>query len=111
MNVPGDNVVTVCVFLASGYKWVTVMHEIPISSVQMMTSFHTLELISTIPLVPPERGLYHRRRFQRVCSIWEGSVAAAGVQFHNLGSLPYHIIVKFAGEGQACVCTPSLNYG
>ncbi len=24
--------VFVCVFLASGYKWVTVMHEIPISS-------------------------------------------------------------------------------
>ena len=24
----------VCVFLASGYRWVTVMHEIPISSAQ-----------------------------------------------------------------------------
>jgi hypothetical protein len=103
--------VCVCVFLASGYEWVTVMHEIPISSAQTMTSFHTLELISTIPLVPPERGLYHRRRFQWVCSIWEGSVAAAGGQFHNLGSLPYCIIVQFAGEGQTCVCTPSLNYG
>jgi hypothetical protein len=68
----------VCVFLASGYELVTVMHEIPISSAQTMTSFHTLELSSTIPLVPPERGLYHRRRFQRVCSIWEGSVAAVG---------------------------------
>ncbi len=67
-----------CVFLASGYELVTVMHEIPISSAQTMTSFHTLELSSTIPLVPPERGLYHRRRFQRVCSIWEGSVAAVG---------------------------------
>jgi hypothetical protein len=28
----------VCVFLASGYEWVTVMHEIPISSAQTMTS-------------------------------------------------------------------------
>ncbi len=28
----GDIVVCVCVFLASGYNWVTVMHEIPISS-------------------------------------------------------------------------------
>ncbi len=37
----------VCVFLASGYNWVTVMHEIPISSAQTMTSFHTLELSST----------------------------------------------------------------
>jgi hypothetical protein len=27
-----------CVFLASGYEWVTVMHEIPISSAQTMTS-------------------------------------------------------------------------
>jgi hypothetical protein len=48
--------VCVCVFLASGYGWVTVMHEIPISSAQTMTSFHTLELSSTIPLVPLERG-------------------------------------------------------
>ncbi len=70
--------VCVCVFLASSYEWVTVMHEIPISSAQTMTSFHTLELSSTIPLVPPERGLYHRRRFQRVQNIWEGSMAAAG---------------------------------
>jgi hypothetical protein len=29
----------VCVFLASGNEWVTVMHEIPISSAQTMTSF------------------------------------------------------------------------
>ncbi len=28
----------VCVFLASGYEWVAVMHEIPISSAQTMTS-------------------------------------------------------------------------
>ncbi len=54
----------VCVFLASGYDWVTVIHEIPISSAQMMTSFHTLELSSTIPLVPLERGLFHMRMFQ-----------------------------------------------
>ena len=27
-----DGFVCVCVFLASGYEWVTVMHEIPISS-------------------------------------------------------------------------------
>ncbi len=46
----------VCVFLASSYDWVTVMHEIPISSAQTMTSFHTLELSSTIPLVPLEKG-------------------------------------------------------
>jgi hypothetical protein len=54
----------VCVFLASGYNWVTVMHEIPISSAQTMASFYTLELSSTIPLVPHERGLFHMRRFQ-----------------------------------------------
>ncbi len=28
----------VCVFLASGYRWVTVMHEIPISSAHPLTS-------------------------------------------------------------------------
>ncbi len=61
--------VCVCVFLASGYDSVTVMHEITISSAQTMTSFHTLELSCTIPLVPLERGLFHMRRFQRVCSI------------------------------------------
>ncbi len=45
--------VCVCVFLASGYEWVTVLHEIPISSAQSMTSFfHTLGLSSTTPLVP-----------------------------------------------------------
>jgi hypothetical protein len=59
----------VCVFLAFSYDWVTVMHEIPISSAQTMTSFHTLELSSTIPLVPLKRGLFHMRRFQRVRSI------------------------------------------
>jgi hypothetical protein len=30
--------VCVCVFLASGYGWVTVMHEIPISSAHPLTS-------------------------------------------------------------------------
>jgi len=34
-----SNAICVCVFLASGYEWVTVMHEIPISSAQSMTSF------------------------------------------------------------------------
>ena len=58
-----------CVFLASDYEWVTVMHEIPISSAQLMTSFHTLGLSSTTPLVPLERGLFHMRRFQQACSI------------------------------------------
>ncbi len=66
-----------CVFLASGYKWVTVMHEIPISSAQSMTSFHTLGLSSTTPLVPLKRGVFHMRRFQRVRRILEDSVAAA----------------------------------
>jgi hypothetical protein len=52
----------VCVFLASGYKWVTVMHEIPISSAQPMTSFfHTLVLSSTTPLVPLARAVSHEK--------------------------------------------------
>jgi hypothetical protein len=68
-NTPTVVNVCVCVFLASGYNWVTAMHEIPISSAQTMTSFHTLELSSTIPLVPLERGLFHMRRFQRIRSI------------------------------------------
>ncbi len=51
--------VCVYVFLASGYEWVTVMHEIPISSAQSMTSYsHTLGLSSTTPLVPPCVGCY-----------------------------------------------------
>ena len=102
----------VCVFLASGYVWVTVMHEIPISSAQSMTSFHTLGLSSTTPLVPLKRGLYHMRRFQRVRSILDRTPwQLLGGQFHNLGSSPCHNIVEFAGEGQTCVCPPSLNYG
>jgi hypothetical protein len=36
ISIQGED--SVCVFLASGYKWVTVMHEIPISSAQLMTS-------------------------------------------------------------------------
>ncbi len=32
------------------------VHEIPISSAQPLTSFHTRELSSTIPLVPPQEG-------------------------------------------------------
>jgi hypothetical protein len=88
--------VCVCVFLASGYEWVTVMHEIPISSAQSMTSFHTLGLSSTIPLVPLERGLYHMRRFQRVCSILDWTPwQLLGGQFHNLGSSPCHNIAKY----------------
>jgi hypothetical protein len=52
----------VCVFLASGYEWVTVMHEIPISSAQSMTSyFHTLELSSTAPLVPLAGAVTHEK--------------------------------------------------
>ncbi len=98
-------------FLASGYDWVTVMHEIPISSAQTMTSFHTLELSSTIPLVPLKRGLFHMRRFQRVIVSRKAPWQLLGGQFHNVGSFPCRIIVQFAGEGQTCVCTPSLNYG
>ncbi len=102
----------VCVFLASSYEWVTVMHEIPISSSQSMTSFHTLGLSSTTPLVPLKRGLYLMRRFQQVCSILDRTPwQLLGGQFHNLGSSPCHNIVEFAGEGQTCVCPPSLNYG
>jgi hypothetical protein len=52
----------VCVFLASGYEWVTVMHEIPISSAQSMTSyFHTLGLSSTAPLVPLAGAVTHEK--------------------------------------------------
>jgi hypothetical protein len=54
--------VCVCVFLASGYKWVTVMHEIPISSAQSMTSFfHTLGLSSNTPLVPLVGAVSHEK--------------------------------------------------
>jgi hypothetical protein len=52
----------VCVFLASGYEWVTVMHEIPISSAQSMTSyFHILGLSSTTPLVPLAGAVTHEK--------------------------------------------------
>jgi hypothetical protein len=52
----------VCVFLASGYEWVTVMHEIPISSAQSMTSYvHTLGLSSTTPLVPLAGAVTHEK--------------------------------------------------
>ncbi len=52
----------VCVFLASGYEWVTVMHEIPISSAQSMTSyFHTLGLSNTTPLVPLAGAVTHEK--------------------------------------------------
>jgi hypothetical protein len=87
----------VCVFLASGYEWVTVMHEIPISSAQSMTSFHTLGLCSTTPLVPLERGLYQMRRFQRVCNILDRTPwQLLGGQFHNLGSAPCHNVAKYS---------------
>jgi hypothetical protein len=56
------SIVCVCVFLASSYDWVAVMHEIPISSAQKMTSFHTLELSSTIPLVPLKKGLFSHEK-------------------------------------------------
>jgi hypothetical protein len=56
------NIKAVCVFLASGYKWVTVMHEIPISSAQSLTSFfHTLGLSSTTPLVPLVGAVSHEK--------------------------------------------------
>ncbi len=52
----------VYVFLASGYEWVTVMHEIPISSAQSMTSYlHTLGLSSTTPLVPLAEAVTHEK--------------------------------------------------
>jgi hypothetical protein len=52
----------VCVFLASSYEWVTVMHELPISSAQSMTSyFHTLGLSSTTPLVPLAGAVTHEK--------------------------------------------------
>ncbi len=48
--------------LASGYEWVTVMHEIPISSAQLMASFfHTLGLSSTTPLVPLAGTVSHEK--------------------------------------------------
>jgi hypothetical protein len=54
--------VCVCVFLASGYEWVTVMHEIPISSAQAMTPlFHTLGLSSITPLVPLAGAVSHEK--------------------------------------------------
>jgi hypothetical protein len=86
-----------CVCVVSGYEWVTVMHEIPISSAQSMTSFHTLGLSSTTPLVPLERGLYHMRRFQQVHSILDKTPwQLLGGQFHNLGSSPCHNIAKYS---------------
>ncbi len=51
-----------CVHLANGYKWVTVMPEIPISSAQLMTSlFHTLGLSCTTPLVPLAGVVSHEK--------------------------------------------------
>jgi hypothetical protein len=63
-NCPINNfcsLITVCVFLASGYKWVTVMHEIPISSAHTMNPFHTLGLRSTTPLVPLGGAVLHKK--------------------------------------------------
>ncbi len=52
------------------------------------------------------------RRFQQARSILDRTPwQLLGGQFHNLGSFPCRIIAQFAGEGQTCVCTPSLNYG
>ncbi len=52
----------VCVFLASGYKTGTVMHEIPISSPpSWWHPFHTLGLSSTTHLVPPRGGCSHEK--------------------------------------------------
>ncbi len=52
------------------------------------------------------------RRFQQACSILDRTPwQLLGGQFHNLGSFPCCNIVQFAGEGQTCVCTLSLNYG
>jgi hypothetical protein len=52
------------------------------------------------------------RRFQQARCISDRTPwQLLGGQFHNLGSFPCCIIVQFAGEGQTCVCTPSLNYG
>ncbi len=40
----------------------TGLHEIPISSAQPLTSFHTQELSSTTPLVPLKKGLFWTER-------------------------------------------------
>jgi hypothetical protein len=62
MLLHSNGLLCVCVFLASGYEWVTVMHAIPISSAQSMTSyFHTLGLSSTAPLVPLAEAVTHEK--------------------------------------------------
>jgi hypothetical protein len=66
-----------------------------------LTFFHTRELSSTTSLVPQEGAVFGQRRFQRVPSIWEGSVAAAFLgQFHNLGSFPVTTLQELGKEGR-----------
>jgi hypothetical protein len=57
-----------------------------------LTSFHTRELSNTTPLVPSGGAVFGQGRFQRVPSIWEGSVAAALSAVPQPRLLPRHNI-------------------
>ncbi len=62
--------VCVFVFLASGYRWGTVMHEIPISSFPiLLTSLPYPRTQQYYSSSAPREGAVHMRRFQRARSI------------------------------------------
>ncbi len=77
----------VCVFLASGYRWVTVMHEIPIYSAHPLMSLPYPKNWQYYSSGPPG-GVAREGSNKSVVSWLQDSVAAAGGQLHNLGSFP-----------------------
>ncbi len=89
----------VCVFLASRYRWVTVMHEIPISSAHLLTSLPYPRTRLYYSSGPPG-GLAREGSNEPVVSwLWD-SMAAAGGQLHNLGSFPVTTSQELVKEGR-----------
>ncbi len=66
------------------------MHEIPISSAQPLTSFHTQELSSTTPLVP------HIRHVQ---SVWDIGMLSQGHMVAPLYPYTRQVFLSFGNSG------------